>query len=132
MAKLFIGSLAWGTDADSLRDAFAKYGEVTDSFVCRDRETGRSRGFGFITYSDEACTQSAIDEMDGYNLDGRSIKVDRASDRPSSRPRDNAGGYGGRSGGYGGDREGRSGGYGGERDGGYGGRDSGRSGYGNY
>ncbi|KAI0244009.1 hypothetical protein L0F63_003908, partial [Massospora cicadina] len=91
MAKLFIGSLAWGTDADSLRDAFCKYGEVTDSFVCRDRDTGRSRGFGFLTFSDEASAQAAIDEMNGYELDGRSIKVDHATNRSSDN---SGGGYG--------------------------------------
>ncbi|KAJ9060045.1 Ribosome-interacting GTPase 2 [Entomophthora muscae] len=65
MSKLFIGSLSWNTDSESMRAAFEKFGEVTDSFVCKDRETQRSRGFGFITFADETCAQAAIDEMNG-------------------------------------------------------------------
>ncbi|KAI0225445.1 hypothetical protein L0F63_001153, partial [Massospora cicadina] len=84
MSKLFVGSLSWDTDSDSLRSAFEKFGEVTDSFVCKDRETQRSRGFGFITFADERAASKAKQEMDGAELDGRQIKVDSAADRSSA------------------------------------------------
>ncbi|KAI0217107.1 hypothetical protein L0F63_003640 [Massospora cicadina] len=120
MSKLFIGSLSWNVDSDSMRAAFEKFGEVTDSFVCRDRETQRSRGFGFVTFADEGSAQRAIEEMNGSELDGRQIRVDKASEQ--------TGNGGGRTGGYGGRNNGpRSGGYG-RSDGGYDGQSGGRSG----
>ncbi|MCP4868711.1 MAG: RNA-binding protein [Proteobacteria bacterium] len=113
--KLFVGGLAWATTDDSLRNCFQAFGTVTDAKVITDRETGRSRGFGFVTFSsnDEAAT--AIAEMDGRDLDGRTIRVNEAQERS---PRGGGGGGGGgyRGGGGGG------GGYGGDRGGGGGGR----------
>ena len=105
--KLFIGSLSWNTTDESLRDCFATFGEVLDSTVIRDRETGRSRGFGFVTYGSDDDAERAIQSMNGQDLDGRSIKVDRATERaPNS---------GGGRGGYGGGRGGRGGFGGGNR-----------------
>uniref|UniRef100_A0A1J3CJ77 Glycine-rich RNA-binding protein 2, mitochondrial n=1 Tax=Noccaea caerulescens TaxID=107243 RepID=A0A1J3CJ77_NOCCA len=117
--KLFVGGLSWGTDDQSLRDAFAHFGEVVDAKVIVDRESGRSRGFGFVNFSDETAANAAISEMDGKDLNGRNIRVNVANDRPSA-PRAyggggggyGGGGYGGGGGGYGG------GGYGGGGDGG--------------
>lgn len=103
--KLFVGGLAWATDDDSLRNAFEQFGTVTDSKVITDRETGRSRGFGFVTLSSSDEAQRAIAEMDGQNLDGRSIRVNEAQERA---PR--GGGGGNRGGGRGGDRGGFGGG----------------------
>ncbi|CAA7027962.1 unnamed protein product [Microthlaspi erraticum] len=121
--KLFIGGLSWGTDDQSLRDAFAHFGEVVDAKVIVDRESGRSRGFGFVNFSDETAANAAISEMDGKDLNGRNIRVNVANDRPST-PRASygggGGGYGG--GGYGGGGGGYGGGGGG---GGYGGGDGG-------
>ncbi|GAU23433.1 hypothetical protein TSUD_331310 [Trifolium subterraneum] len=92
-SKLFIGGLSYGIDDQSLRDAFASYGEVVEARVITDRETGRSRGFGFVGYTSEDAATSAL-AMDGQDLNGRNIRVSYANDRPS--------GGGGRFGGGGG------------------------------
>ncbi|CAN6287277.1 unnamed protein product [Urochloa humidicola] len=114
--RCFVGGLAWATDNASLQQAFASYGDVLDSKVITDRETGRSRGFGFVTFSSEQSMLDAIEAMNGKELDGRNITVNQAQSRS---------GGGGGGGGYGG---GGGGGYGGGRQGGYGG---GGGGYGN-
>ena len=79
--KLFVGSLSWNTNDDELRRAFEGFGEVTDAKVISDRETGRSRGFGFVTFSDAAAADTATKEMNGALLDGRTINVNEARDR---------------------------------------------------
>jgi len=79
--KLFVGSLAWATDDTGLRNAFEQFGEVTEAKVITDRETGRSRGFGFVTFADSASAQEALREMNGSQLDGRTLNVDVAQDR---------------------------------------------------
>lgn len=102
--KLFVGGLSWDTTDDGLRKAFAPFGEVTEAKVITDRETLRSRGFGFVTYAEDAQAAKAMAEMNGKSLDGKSIKVDEAQDKG---PRGGGGGgreRGGR-GGYGGGRE---------------------------
>ena len=123
--KLFVGSLAWATDDGGLRAAFERFGEVLDAKVITDRDTGRSRGFGFVTFADSAAADEAIEAMNGSTLDGRTLNVNEARDRP----RRGGGGGGGGRGGYGGggDRGGYGGG-GGDR-GGYGGGGD-RGGYG--
>ncbi|GAV58980.1 RRM_1 domain-containing protein [Cephalotus follicularis] len=104
-SKLFIGGLSYGTDDQSLKDAFANFGEVTEARVITDRETGRSRGFGFVNFSNDESASSALSAMDGQELGGRNIRVNYANERPSA-PRSfgnnygSGGGYGG--GGYGG------------------------------
>jgi RNA recognition motif-containing protein len=108
--KLFIGGLSWGTSDDSLRDAFEQFGEVSEAKVITDRETGRSRGFGFVTFSDGSAADDAISQMDGATLDGRSIRVNEANERPSG-----GGGGGGGRGGFGGGGGGYGGGRGGDR-----------------
>ena len=100
--KLFVGGLSWGTDDASLRSAFTSFGEVTEAKVITDRETGRSRGFGFVTLSDSQAASAAVAQMDGTELDGRSIRVNIAQER--------SGGGGGGGGGRGGDRGGDRGG----------------------
>lgn len=87
--KLFIGGLAWATTNESLHDAFAAFGEVSDAKVIMDRDTGRSRGFGFVTYANAADADRAREEMDGADLDGRKINVNEARERP---PRGGGGG----------------------------------------
>lgn len=79
--KLFVGGLSWDTNDASLRNAFARFGEVSEAKVITDRETDRSRGFGFVSFNDEAAADTAIQEMDGTTLDGRTIKVNEAQDR---------------------------------------------------
>lgn len=96
--KLFVGSLSWNTDDHQLRTAFESFGEVTDAKVISDRDTGRSRGFGFVTFADSQAADTAIEKMNGSNLDGRTINVNEARERA---PR---GGGGGGGGGRGGDR----------------------------
>lgn len=81
MSKLFVGGLSWGTTDDGLRDAFAEFGEVKEAKVITDRETGRSRGFGFVTFMSSAESQAALTAMDGTNLDGRSIRVNVAEEK---------------------------------------------------
>jgi RNA recognition motif-containing protein len=119
--KLFVGGLSWDTNDEGLRNAFGQHGPVIEAKVVMDRETGRSRGFGFVTMGDGDATQNAMRGMDGSTLDGRSIRVNEANDRGGGGG-GGVGGGGGRSsggGGYGGG----GGGYGG---GGAGGRSGGR------
>lgn len=71
--KLFIGGLAWATTNDSLRHAFEQFGQVEDAVVITDRETGRSRGFGFVTFSDNANAEEAVAKMNDQDLDGREL-----------------------------------------------------------
>jgi RNA recognition motif-containing protein len=80
--KLFVGSLSWNTTSSELQNAFAACGDVVEAKVITDRDTGRSRGFGFVTYNDSDAATRAIEELDGSMLDGRTIRVDRANDRP--------------------------------------------------
>ena len=124
--KLFVGGLAWATSSEGLRAAFEKFGEITDAIVLTDRETGRSRGFGFVTFKEDSAADQAMAEMNGQQIDGRAIKVDSATS-----PAKGGGGFGG--GGGGGGYGGGGGGYGGGGRGGrggYGGGGGGRGGYG--
>ncbi|KAF8857004.1 RNA-binding domain-containing protein [Acephala macrosclerotiorum] len=123
MSKLFIGGLAWHTDETALRQKFEEFGQVEEAVVVKDRDTGRSRGFGFVRFTSEQEAEAAINAMNNIEFDGRTIRVDKASERGS--------GGGGGGGGFGGGRGG--GGYGGRGGGGYGGGGYGggdRGGYG--
>jgi len=91
--RLFIGGLAWATTTEDLQEAFTPFGEVVDAKVVSDRETGRSRGFGFVTFTTEEAAAAARDSMDGASLSGRTIRVDLARERQG-------GGGGGGGGGY--------------------------------
>ncbi|RIB08126.1 hypothetical protein C2G38_2022237 [Gigaspora rosea] len=82
--KLFVGGLSWGTDDYTLRNRFEEYGNVEDAVVICDRDTGRSRGFGFVTFSSNEEAECAIQNMNEQEFDGRTVKVDRASERSSS------------------------------------------------
>ncbi len=96
--NLFIGSLAYATTDDSLKAFFETIGEVSRARVVTDRETGRSRGFGFVEYADEANNQKAVDELNGKELDGRAINVSLArpkEDRPRREFNDNGPSNGG-------------------------------------
>lgn len=99
-SKLFVGGLSWDTDDAALRAAFAPFGEIVEATVVTDRDTGRSRGFGFVNFRDEASAADARNKMNGQMLDGRNLKVDIAAERPAR------GGGGGGGGGYGGGRGG--------------------------
>ncbi|KAL9253582.1 Glycine-rich RNA-binding protein 7-like protein [Drosera capensis] len=76
--KCFVGGLAWATDDQSLERAFTQYGEIVDSKIINDHETGRSRGFEFVTYSTEEAMRDAIEGMNGQNLNGRNITMNEA------------------------------------------------------
>ena len=76
--KLFVGGLPYRTTGDELRDAFAQAGEVASASVVTDRETGRSRGFGFVEMVNDADAQTAVDKLNGSELDGRKIVVSEA------------------------------------------------------
>src|SRR5215470_7816002 len=115
--RLYVGNLSFNTTADGVRTAFQQFGTVSDVHLVSDRETGRSRGFAFVTMGSPEEAAKAIEGMDGRTLDGRPLRVNEAEQR---QPR---GGGGGGGGGY------RAGGGGGGR-GGYGGGGGGRGGYG--
>lgn len=83
--KLYVGGLSWDTDESVLRSTFEQYGELDEVKVISDRDTGRSRGFGFITFSDHGQADQAISAMNGKELDGRTITVNEARDRRDSR-----------------------------------------------
>ena len=90
--KLFVGGLSWNTDDNGLRAAFEAHGTVTEAKVINDRDTGRSRGFGFVTFTDADSASAAIAERDGTDLDGRTIRGNLAENKPR---RDGGGGGGG-------------------------------------
>ncbi len=81
MKKLFIGSLAWGTTDESLNEHFASIGPVASAKVITDRESGRSRGFGFVEYENDADADAAVEKLNGTELDGRTIAVSEARQR---------------------------------------------------
>ena len=107
--KIYVGNLAYRTNEDDLRDAFEEFGSVDAVDIISDRETGRSKGFGFVEMRNGSEAQAAIDAMDGKELGDRTLKVNEARPKP---PR-NGGGGGGR--GDGGPPRRREGGYGGGR-----------------
>nr|XP_027808581.1 cold-inducible RNA-binding protein isoform X1 [Marmota flaviventris] len=153
--KLFVGGLSFDTNEQSLEQVFSKYGQISEVVVVKDRETQRSRGFGFVTFENIDDAKDAMMAMNGKSVDGRQIRVDQAGKSSDNRSRGYRGGStggrgffrggrgrgrgfsrGGGDRGYGGGRfESRSGGYGGSRDyyssrsqgGGYGDRSSGGS-----
>ncbi|CAI7589611.1 unnamed protein product [Penicillium glandicola] len=98
MSKIYVGNLSWHTSDESLRAAFGEFGNIVDSIVMVDRETGRSRGFGFVTFSSAEEAEAAINALNEQDLDGRRIRVNLANARPS-----NGGGFNG-GGGAGGGR----------------------------
>ncbi|MEI6532687.1 MAG: RNA-binding protein [Candidatus Roizmanbacteria bacterium] len=86
--KLFVGSLPWAVNSDSLREIFAQYGEIVEATVITDRMTGRSKGFGFVTFANPDDAQKAL-EMDGREVEGRKIVVNIA------KPKEDRGSGGG-------------------------------------
>src|SRR5579883_2585817 len=90
--RLYVGNLSFNTNKDTVRDAFSRFGEVTDVHLVTDRQTGQPRGFGFVTMGTDAAAQAAIAGMNGSNLDGRDLRVNEAEERQG-------GGGGGRGGG---------------------------------
>ena len=85
--KLFVGGLSFSTSSEGLRGAFARFGEVMSAAVMTDRETGRSRGFGFVEMATTEEAEKAISSLNGSSLDGRMIRVDKATPRGAGGPR---------------------------------------------
>lgn len=111
--KLYVGNLSFQTTDDQLRDLFAQCGSVVEASVVTDRDTGRSRGFGFVTMSTQEEADAAIAKFDGFEFEGRQLTVNVARPKDPNAPRRSFGG-GNRGGGYGGgNRGGSRGGYGG-------------------
>jgi len=113
-SKVFVGGLSYGVDDQTLRESFATFGDVMEAKIINDRETGRSRGFGFVTFASPEEANAAVEAMDGKDLQGRSIRVNIAQERTFGG---GGGGFGGGGGGYGGG--GGGGGYGGGGGGGW-------------
>lgn len=130
--KLYVGNLAYSVRDESLQAAFSQFGSVSSAKVMMDRETGRSKGFGFVEMGSDAEAQAAINGMNGQALEGRPLVVNEA--RPREDRPGGFGGGGGSRGGGGGYGGGGGGGYGGGGGGGgrspYGGGGGGRGGYG--
>lgn len=117
--KLYVGNLPYSVRDEDLNQAFSEFGSVNSAKVMMERETGRSKGFGFVEMGSDAEAQAAIQGMNGQSLGGRSLVVNEARPMEARPPRSGGGGFGG------GRREGGGGGYGGGQDGGF------RSPYGN-
>ena len=113
--KLFVGNLSFQTVEEDLRELFGSFGDIDDIYVVEDRQTGRSRGFAFVSFADKDAAETAAKELDGTDFMGRNLKVNEATPKPQG----GGGGGGGRSGGGGGG--GKWGGGGGGRSGGGGG-----------
>jgi hypothetical protein len=136
--KLYVGNLPYSVRDEDLQQSFGQFGSVTSAKVMMERDTGRSKGFGFVEMGSDAEAQAAISGMNGQPLGGRSVVVNEARPMEARPPRTGGGGYGGGGGGGGGggDRSGGGGygGGGGDRSGGggYGGGGGDRSGGGGY
>lgn len=76
--KLYVGNLSYDTDVDALKAAFAEFGDIVDAIVITDRNTGRSKGFGFVEFADEAMAQAALEAMNGKDMGGRNLVVNVA------------------------------------------------------
>jgi len=102
--NIYVGNLSWNTDDRSLTDLFSQYGQVESARIIEDRETGRSRGFGFVEMPDDNEGRAAIEALNGYEHDGRPLKVNEARPREERPRRGPGGGGGGGRGGRGGGR----------------------------
>ena len=130
--KLYVGNLPYSVRDEDLQQSFGQFGAVTSAKVMMERDTGRSKGFGFVEMASDAEAQAAIAGMNGQPLGGRSVVVNEARPMEARPPRSGGGGFGGGGygGGGGGDRSGGGGGYGGG--GGGGGRSGGGGGDGGF
>ena len=121
-SKLYVGNLSYNTTSSDLEQLFAQHGSVSSAEVIQDRDTGRSKGFGFVQMGNDDEAQAAIAALNGQQHDGRALTVNEAKPR-EDRPRGGGGGGGGRGGYGGGGGGGGRGGYGGGGGGSRGGRD---------
>jgi len=79
--KVYVGNLPYNVDSDKLKEIFSAHGEVTEAVVISDRYSGRSKGFGFVTFADDDGAKKAIEEMNGKDFEGRELKVNEAKPR---------------------------------------------------
>ena len=93
MRKVFVGSLSWNVREQELGDFFAQAGDIEDVKIITDRQTGRSKGFGFITYADSEGAKKAVEELDDKELDGRNVKVNFAKEKERRDNRYDGGGF---------------------------------------
>ena len=121
--KLYVGNLAYSVRDNDLEQAFGEFGAIVSAKVMMERDTGRSKGFGFVEMGSDAEALAAIEAMNGHSLQGRALTVNEARPMEARPPRTGGGG------GYGGGAGGGGGGYGGGGGGGYGGGGGGRGGY---
>lgn len=128
--KLYVGNLAYSVRDNDLEQAFGEFGAIVSAKVMMERDTGRSKGFGFVEMGTDAEALAAIEAMNGHSLQGRALTVNEARPMEARPPRTGGGGYGGGGGGYGGGGGGYGGGGGGGRSGGGGGYGGGGGGYG--
>lgn len=105
--RIYVGNLPFSTGEAELQELFSAHGEVTSAAIITDRETGRPRGFGFVEMSDDAAARTAIEQINGSTVDGRTLKVNEAKPREQRT----GGGGGGGGGGYGGGGGRRGGGW---------------------
>ncbi|MBU0654385.1 MAG: RNA-binding protein [Gammaproteobacteria bacterium] len=113
--KLYVGNLPYSITQQTLQDKFGQFGDVTSVSVITDRDTGQNKGFAFVEMSSSSAAQKAIEELNGVDIDGRSIKVNEAKPQAPRDSRSGGGGFGGGRSGGGGFGGGRSGGGGGSR-----------------
>ncbi|RSZ36353.1 RNA recognition motif domain-containing protein [Variovorax beijingensis] len=125
--KLYVGNLAYSVRDNDLEQAFGEFGSIVSAKVMMERDTGRSKGFGFVEMGTDAEALAAVEAMNGHSLQGRALTVNEARPMEARPPRTGGGGYGGGAGGGGYGGGGGGGGYGG---GGGGGRSGGGGGYG--
>jgi RNA recognition motif-containing protein len=86
--QIYVGNISYNTSEDALSKVFSEYGEVASVKIITDRETGRSKGFGFITMEDDSSAQNAIENLNGQNIDGRALRVNEAKPREPREPRE--------------------------------------------
>ena len=109
--KVYVGNLVFSVKSEKLKEMFSSFGEITEATVISDKFSGRSKGFGFVTFSEDSAADKAIAEMNGKDYEGRALTVNEAKPfEPGSRPPRREGGFGGRGGGREGGRS-----FGGER-----------------
>lgn len=101
--KVYVGNLPYSVDGEKLKEMFSSYGEIEESTVIQDKFSGRSKGFGFVTFKDDEAAKKAISEMNDKEIEGRQIKVNEAKPMDPDRPRPPRRNFGG--GGFGGNRD---------------------------
>ena len=98
--KLYVGNLPFSVTQEKLNELFAPFGEIEEATVISDKFSGRSKGFGFVTFVDDASAEKAVAEMNEKDIEGRALKVNEAQPFDPDKPRKSFGGGGGRSGGF--------------------------------